>query len=607
MPTQASKFALGKVELREKPPSGQTARPASSVPSGNFTHDAGMIDQNGSCVFTRRSTKFPFPITMAKKKTAPSKTAGANIDPYDAIPYVGRPRPLAHPDDLATRAHLFGLTPPPVETARVLEIGCADGANLHSIAASLPKSVCVGIDRSASQIAEGEKIAKSAALKNVFLGELDFRELPEKPDDTYDYIIAHGIYSWIDADAQTSLIEKIRSHLSPHGVAFVSYNCYPGWHLRQMVREFLLYHTAGIDDPQERVNRCRDALPGLIQSVPPQLQGYAALLVEEQQLIERTSDDYIAHEHLEENNRPCYFHEFASRLEENGLQFLCEAELASMQANRYPQVLGQLAGHGSGDAEGALDPIKAEQYLDFSRLRMFRQTLIVHADVEVKRQLEPARVRELSASAYGVYKEEQAGISDQAETFQGEKGVSITTAHPLSKAAMRVLAENWPNRLPFAELESFSRSMFSSEASTTAQTEEIEKGSSAIAEMLLAGATAEIVNLHISPARYTTSVSEKPVASQLARAQADVDANVTTLRHRSLTLSSLGQHMIKLLDGKHDHAKLADAVIKLVEDGKFVLQENGLAVSEADDRSRLAKQQVSALLDQFAKAGLLVE
>jgi len=542
---------------------------------------------------------------MAKKKSAKKKAAAAKTDPYDAIPYVGRPRPLAHPDDLATRAHLFGLTPPPVETARILEIGCADGANLHSIAASLPESVCVGIDRSANQVAAGEQLGKSAGLANVFLGELDFRELPDKPDEPYDYIIAHGVYSWVDAEAQTSLIQKIRSHLSPQGVAFVSYNCYPGWHLRQMVREFLLYHTAGVDDPQERVNRCRTALPGLIQSVPPQLQGYAALLVEEQQLIERTSDDYIAHEHLEQDNRPCYFHEFASRLEANDLQFLCEAELASMQANRYPQVLGQLADQAGGDGKTALDPIKAEQYLDFSRLRMFRQTLIVHADVEINRQLDPARVRDLSASAFGVYKEDQAAINDQAETFKGEKGVSITTAHPLSKAAMRVLAENWPNRLSFNELESFSRSMINSDSSAATQTEEIEKGSAAIAEILLAGATAEIVNLHTGPARYTTTVSDKPVASQLARTQAGSGTSVSTLRHRSITLTSLGQHMIDLLDGEHDHSQLASAVVELVEGGKFVLQENGLAVTKKEDRERLAKQQVGALLNDFAKAGLL--
>ena len=63
--------------------------------------------------------------------------------------------------------------------------------------------------------------------------------------------------------------------------------------------------------------------------------------------------------------------------------------------------------------------------------------------------------------------------------------------------------------------------------------------------------------------------------------------------------------MISLLDGKHNHSQLADSVVQLVEDGKFVLQENGLAVTETDDRNRLAKQQINALLDDFARAGLL--
>ena len=71
-------------------------------------------------------------------------------------------------------------------------------------------------------------------------------------------------------------------------------------------------------------------------------------------------------------------------------------------------------------------------------------------------------------------------------------------------------------------------------------------------------------------------------------------------------LSTLGQAIITLLDGEHDHDSLATAVLKLVEEGKFVLQENGLTVTNPGDLERLAKQQVTALLADFAQAALLI-
>lgn len=536
--------------------------------------------------------------------TKKAKTSAA-ADSATDIPHVGGPRVRAHPDDMATRARLFGTTPPAVESARILEIGCSDGANLISIAASLPDSVCVGIDPSASQIANGEKVVKGAKLKNVFLAELAFQDLPDKPEEPYDFIIAHGVYSWIDADSQAVLIEKIKSHLAPNGVAYVSYNCYPGWHLRQIVREFMLFHTAGIEDPAEQVAKCRAALPGLMQSIAPDLQGYAALIAGEHNNLSQSSDSEILREFLTKDNLPCYFHEFASRLAESDMQFLCESDLNSMQANRYPAALANLASPSS-EEKTSKDAVQAEQYLDFARLRMFRESLICHSDATVDRGLSIDRVHDLSATAFGLYRENMGPVDAQPVTFRGTKGAEITTAHPLAKAAMRVLAEQWPSRVPFSELVKSAQAMLAASTAGAIPKEEIDLAESAVAEILLAGAAAAIVDLHSAPARFITSISEKPVASPLARWQANKGTMVFTLRHQSLNLNTLGQQIILLLDGKHDHQQLADAVVKLVEDDTIVLQENGITVTDADARARLATRQVNAMLEDFSRSALLV-
>ncbi|MEM1297207.1 MAG: class I SAM-dependent methyltransferase, partial [Verrucomicrobiota bacterium] len=262
-------------------------------------------------------------------------------DPYDQIPYRGFPRRHSHPELLAAHATIFGLSPQAVESSRILEIGCGDGANLISIAASLPNAHCSGVDRSVTHIEKGQEVITGAGLANIELQQGDFTELPA-PEQPYDYIIAHGVYSWISHEEQQQLLSLIKNQLAPNGVAFVSYNCYPGWNLRTLVRELMLYRTRNVEDPQQKVNIARQILPVLSGAVPSTMQGYAALLVDEQTLVNQTDDYYIAHEHLEEDNEPCHFHEFADRLDQNELQFLCEAELSSMFINRYPAALTAL-------------------------------------------------------------------------------------------------------------------------------------------------------------------------------------------------------------------------------------------------------------------------
>ena len=520
----------------------------------------------------------------------------SDMSSYDAIPYQGFPRQHAHPEVLASAATLFGLQPPPVESSRILEIGCGDGANIISIAASLPGSGCAGVDGSGTQIQKGQEIIQGAGLQNIALIEGDFTHLAE-PDQPYDYIIAHGVYSWVNPEAQNKLLALIKSQLSPNGIAFVSYNCYPGWHLRQMIRELMLFRTAGIDDPQERINISRQILPVLSQAVPREMRGYAALLQDEQSLLNQTADYYIAHEHLEEDNRPCYFHEFTDQLAANGLQFVTEAELSSMFINRYPAALGALMKEEDGIVE-------AQQYLDFALLRMFRQSIICHDSQTIERQLTSDVVRQMHASAFGLYAQ-QPNFDSQPESFQGAKGANITTSHPVSKAAMVVLAERWPARLTFEELERLAMEKLTG-SSSALEPEAIKEGSQALAEILMAGATAELVELHTAPSRYTTSLSEQPIASELARYQAQSGNAVFNLRHQTVNLDAVNIRLIALLDGTNGHDALVATIRQMATDGELVLQENGQAVEGEEELQRVALAQTMNRLAGFARNALLV-
>ena len=125
---------------------------------------------------------------------------------YDQVPYPSLSYSQSHPDRLATVATLLGMSPTPVNRCRVLELGCASGGNLIPMAYGLPESDFVGIDNSARQIAEGQAMVKTLGLKNVTLGYLDILDVNVELGQ-FDYIIAHGVFSWVPRAVQEKILE----------------------------------------------------------------------------------------------------------------------------------------------------------------------------------------------------------------------------------------------------------------------------------------------------------------------------------------------------------------------------------------------------------------
>jgi len=167
---------------------------------------------------------------------APVSTNEALRASYDAFPYRSVPFAQSHPDRLATLATLFGVVPAPLERCRVLEIGCASGGNLIPIAATLPGSRCVGVDFSAVQIAQGREDVAALGLRNIDLVCADLLDF-DGAGEQFDYIIAHGVLSWVPRKVQDRLFEVCARMLAPQGVAYVSYNALPGWQTRGAIRD----------------------------------------------------------------------------------------------------------------------------------------------------------------------------------------------------------------------------------------------------------------------------------------------------------------------------------------------------------------------------------
>jgi methyltransferase-like protein/SAM-dependent methyltransferase len=474
---------------------------------------------------------------------------GANS--YDVVPYRSRPFRQTHPDHLAAVATLFGMKPDPITRCRVLELGCASGGNLVPMALALPGSDFVGVDLSARQIADGQRLVDDLVLENVALKHLDLLDVgPEF--GCFDYILCHGVYSWVSPPVQNRILEICAEHLAPQGVAYISYNTYPGWHLSGMIRDMICYHARRFTRPEDRARQARALLRFLAESAAPSASASSKLLQEELALFGRVEDSDLEHDYLEECNEPVYFHQFVARAEEHGLQYLAESEVHSMAAWRFPARVAEVV---TGLAS---NHIEMEQFLDFVRIRKFRQTLLCHAAVKPERKVGPEKLTDLSiASALAPETTEPDLGPDTSVAFRGPRGPGASTGDPLLKACLLHLGERWPQAVPFAALVDAGRARLGSAHDPSVH------GASATEDLgknLLQLYSANLVELHARPLPLVRDVPAYPVASRLARHQAAHRSLVTNLRHETVSLGPRHLSVLRLLDGSSDRTTLLTRV-----------------------------------------------
>ena len=178
---------------------------------------------------------------------------------YDEVPYISVPFPQTHPDRLATTARIFGLTQPRRDRCRVLELGCASAGNLIPMAFNLPGSEFVGIDLSRHQVDDANAVIRRLGLTNIRVEHASIMDVDASWGD-FDYILCHGVFSWVERDVQDRIFEIARDRMSPTGIAYISYNTYPGWHMRESVRHMMRYHAGQFEAASEQVEQARALL-----------------------------------------------------------------------------------------------------------------------------------------------------------------------------------------------------------------------------------------------------------------------------------------------------------------------------------------------------------
>ena len=521
---------------------------------------------------------------------------------YDEFPYQSVSMYETHPDRSAVIAAIFGLDAPRVETARVLELGCADGGNLIPLAQIVPNGSFVGVDLSPLQIEQAESFARAAGVDNV---RFEARSLVAIDRDLgpFDFVICHGVYSWVPDDVKAAIFRVCVENLAANGVAYVSYNTYPGWHVPGMIREMMLYHVHEIADPAAKVRAARGFLDLLSQNVVDRTGHYAKVLREEADQLKIQADWYVLHEHLEELNHPIYFSEFARRAADHGLKVLGDSRFWTMAAAVRPPIAAVRPPIAAVLDRVAQDPIGREQYLDFLCNRRFRRSLLCHAGAETSSEPNRDRLRLLRASALVWPKVEPVDLSKNArvEFRDGDGAVRLSTMEPLLKATMIVLAEAYPASVPFDALWSRVRDRLGREG--------IEAGASSdpLADKLLMAHAANAADLHAyEPSEMATAIGLSPRGFPVARLLAVGSLTVPNLRHRQVTISDFDRLVLRQLDGRRTHPEIVEGLVAAVVAGEFAIRQDGREVRDPSALEPILARSLEPSLRRMVRGSLLM-
>lgn len=296
---------------------------------------------------------------------------------YSELGYKSMPFPYTTPATLEAYAALVGISAPNPKTARVLELGATYGGNIISQALFNPDATFVGIELSQEQVEKGNEVIANAGLTNVSLVQSDIASIGSEIG-TFDYIIAHGVYSWVDDGVKDALLRLIDEHLAEDGIAYVSYNTYPGWHTMEEVRQLMLFSNRD----KAQFNHKEKVLHGktIGSIVGSQILKYDNLKERNSKFlgalrsVMQKDEYYVGHDHLEPNNDPVYFYQFNDHLEAHNLAYLCDADLTLSMVRSFDADIADTL-----DKLALNDHVAQEQYLDFMLDTTFRKSIICKA------------------------------------------------------------------------------------------------------------------------------------------------------------------------------------------------------------------------------------
>ena len=525
------------------------------------------------------------------------ETINAPPTPYDQVLYPPAVYPEAHPDRLATVGTLRGMDPAPLRGCRVLELGCGTGENLIPLALNFPGGEFIGLDLARDPVTLGAASIAELGLTNIQLHPVNLCDADVERFGSFDYIIAHGLYSWVPKLTRERILALCRELLTPHGIAYISYNAYPGNHLHDLARGIIRFHTRRCGSPPEKVQRARAILKFLAESrlVP---NPYVNALGFEFERVAKQQDEVFFHDDLGEINQPFYFHEFISAARRHNLQFLGEAGCDDLHSENFTaDALTKLSG-----LEQEEELIR-EQYKDFLIGRAFRRTLLCRSEVDLAPVFLPERISKLYASCDATPVDRKVTGEPMGALFRRPNGAELETNHGLVAASFRYLCSEWPCSVAFGLVLDHARR----EAAGNGGSPGLEDQASLLAQAWTNAYKGGFLQLHTNFPRVVNKVSVYPECSALVRFQLRRTGAVTNQLHQRVRFDDpLSRDVAQLLDGSRDEEAITHIILESVRTGQAEIRENNAKVTDPCRIAAALKLQIREVLAALARQGLLI-
>lgn len=452
---------------------------------------------------------------------------------------------------MAAAARWRHLSSPPARAARVLEIGCASGGHIIPLAATLPEAQFVGVDLSSVQIAQGQARIERLGLGNISLSARGLSEI-DAADGTFDYIVCHGVYSWIPEPVRKDLLRVVAERLAPDGVAAISFNVLPGWRMFQIARDSLLLHARLQNDPAQRAAHSRE-LFALLAEQSRDRGSFGRFWRDEARRLAATGDAYIAHEFFEDANSPVTFSDFCAALDGCGLAYLGESVVsANFEECIAPEGAQSIRALARGD------DAKREQYIDIFCGRTFREALVVRAPraADIRREPPLDHLDEFHFIAARDLKTKPFEGEDGAWLIaDGDEGVVLRDAGVVR--AIERMIERQPRSSRLEDI-----------APAGASEPALRAGvADALVRLVQFGHCA----ISTLPVECATRLAERPVAWRLAASDAPHSEMTANLRHAPMQLQPLQRELLPLLDGTRTRDDLVAHAVDLAERGVLLI------------------------------------
>ena len=515
---------------------------------------------------------------------------------YDEVPYIALPFSYTRPERLSAIGSFFGMKPPKMDSARILNLGCSSGGDMLVFAESYPDSRSVGVDLSKVQVDEGLQVIEKLGIKNIELRCTSIMDV-DKSFGKFDYIICHGVFSWVPEDVRAKILEICKNNLNPQGIAFISYNTLPGWNMVRTVKEMMQFHASLFSSTSEQITQSKLFLDFVAEGLEGSKAPYEQILKGELEHIKSQQDSYVLHEYLRGENVQFYFRDFMQLASACELQYLGDSSLHSMYVGNLP-----------AKAQDALskvgDIVRTEQYMDFINNRRFRCTLLCHDNVHINRAVNMSTTDTefyfaMHLSANKPISEVNLDNNAESITFEDGKGRSLSAGSAISKAVLYSFVESQGMHMNVNDIAKY----VLAKLPTVSREAIMQEVLSTLPHLVLSG----MCDVLDAKPKYLTRMPTKPKVSNFVKYQADIGSVwAANQMNETFQISLFDRFLLKYLDGKNSISAIVDKLVTHVLSGELVVNQGSGALTKEEDIKNAISIAVKDSLEGYLRQRMLI-